>query len=141
MNKGKYIFAQLTDFLPRRVFHRIVDKYEGNKCVRSFTCWYQMLCMVFGQLTARDSMRDLILSLEAPQSKYYHLCFGSTVSRRNLGTANEKRSCKIFEEYAYVLIAEARKSCYRNDFEIKVDGNVYALDSTTVVQPNVWFNF
>lgn len=132
MNQGKYIFAQLTDFLPRRVFDRIVDKYDGNKRVRSFTCWNQMLCMVFGQLTARDSMRDLILSLEAHQSKYYHLGFGSTVSRRNLGTANENRNCKIFEEFAYVLITEARRSCYRNDFEIEIDGNVYALDSTTI---------
>ena len=87
-----------------------------------------MLCMVFGQLTARDSMRDLMLSLEAHQSKYYHLGFGSTVSRRNLGTANENRNCKIFEEFAYVLITEARRSCYRNDFEIEIDGNVYALD-------------
>jgi len=87
--QSKYIFAQLTDFLPRRVFDRIVDKYEGNKWVRSFTFWNQMLCMVFGQLTARDSMRDLMLGLEAHQSKYYHLGFGPTVSRRNPGTANE----------------------------------------------------
>jgi hypothetical protein len=88
--------------------------------------------MVFGQLTARDSMRDLMLSLEAHQPKYYHLGFGSTVSRRNLGTANERRNYKIFEEFAYVLIEEARRSCYRDDFEIEVDGNVYALDSTTI---------
>ena len=132
MNQGKYIFAQLTDFLPRRVFDRLVDKYEGNKHVRSFTCWNQMLCMVFGQLTARDSMRDLMLSLEAHQQKYYHLGFGSTISRRNFGTANERRNYKIFEEFAYVLIEEARRSCYRDDFEIEVDGNVYALDSTTI---------
>jgi len=132
MNQGKYIFAQLTDFLPRRVFDRIVDTYDGNKFVRSFTCWNQMLCMVFGQLTARDSMRDLMLSLEAHQQKYYHLGFGSTVSRRNLGKANERRSYKIFEEFAYILIEEARRSCYRSDFEIEVDGNVYALDSTTI---------
>lgn len=132
MNQGKYIFAQLTDFLPHRVFDRLVDKYEGNKHVRSFTCWNQMLCMVFGQLTARDSMRDLMLSLEAHQQKYYHLGFGSTISRRNFGTANERRNYKIFEEFAYVLIEEARRSCYHDDFEIEVDGNVYALDSTTI---------
>lgn len=132
MNQGKYLFSQLTDFLPRRVFDRLVDKYEGNKHVRSFTCWNQMLCMVFGQLTARDSMRDLMLSLEAHQPKYYHLGFGSTVSRRNFGTANESRNYRIFEEFAYVLIEEARRSCYRDDFEIEVDGNVYALDSTTI---------
>src|SRR6056297_309962 len=132
MNQGKYIFTQLTDFLPRRVFHRIVEKYSGNKYVKSFTCWNQMLCMVFGQLTSRESMRDLMMSLEAHKPKYYHLGFGSSISRRNLGTANERRNCKIFEEFAYVLIEEARKSCYKKDFEIEVEGEVYALDSTTI---------
>ena len=132
MNQGKYIFAQLTEFLPRRSFDRIVAKYDGNKHVRSFTCWNQMLCMVFGQLTARDSMRDLMLSIEAHKAKYYHLGFGSTVTRRNLGKANERRNYKIFEEFAYILIEEARKSCYKHDFEVEVDGNVYALDSTTI---------
>ena len=132
MNQGKYIFAQLTDFLPRQVFDRIVENLQGNKYVRHFTCWNQMLCMVFGQLTSRDSMRDLMLSLEAHESKYYHLGLGLTITRRNLGKANEKRSYKIFEEFAYVLIEEARKSCYKNDFEISVDGNIYALDSTTI---------
>lgn len=132
MNQGKYVFAQLTEFLPRRVFDRIVKEHGGNRYVRSFTCWNQMLCMVFGQLTSRESMRDLMLSLEAHRPKYYHLGFGTTVSRRNLGTANEKRSYKIFEGFAYVLIEEARKSCYRNDFEIDLEGNVYALDSTTI---------
>lgn len=87
MNQGKYIFAQLTDFLPRRVFDRLVEKYSGNKKIRTFTCWNQMLCMIFGQLTARDSMRELMLSLEAHKSKYYHLGFGATVSRTNLGKA------------------------------------------------------
>jgi Domain of unknown function (DUF4372)/Transposase DDE domain len=132
MNQGKYIFAQLTDFLPRRLFDSIVENHQGNKYVRTFTCWNQMLCMVFGQLTNRDSMRDLMLSLEAHQSKYYHLGFGSSISRRNLGEANEKRNSVIFEEFAYVLIDQARKSCYSADFEIKVDGNIYALDSTTI---------
>jgi hypothetical protein len=132
MNQGKYIFAQLTDFLPRRVFDRIVKKHNGNKHIRTFTCWNQMLCMVFGQLTSRDSMRDLMLSIEAHQPKYYHLGFGQTVTRRNLGKANEKRSYKIFEEFAYVLIEQARKSSYKSDFEIEIDGNVYALDSTTI---------
>lgn len=132
MNQGKFIFAQLTDFLPQRVFDNIVEKYQGNKYVRSFTCWNQMLCMIFGQLTNRDSMRDLMLSLEAHRTKYYHLGFGSSISRRNLGIANENRNHKIFEEFAYILIAEARCSSYKSDFEIKVDGNVYALDSTTI---------
>lgn len=132
MNQGKYVFAQLTEFLPRRKFDRIVEKYDGNKYAKGFTCWNQMLIMVFGQLTTRESMRDLMLSLEPHQSKFYHLGFGNTVSRRNLGNANKKRNYKIFEEFAYILIDKARKTCYAEDFEIDVEGNVYALDSSTV---------
>jgi len=132
MNQGKYIFAQLTDFLPRRVFDRLVKKYNGNKNVRSFTCWNQLLCMLFGQLTSRESMRDLMLSIEAHCSKYYHLGFGNTVTRTNLGKANRNRDYRIYEEFASVLIEQARSSYYKDDFEVKVEGNVYAFDSSTI---------
>ena len=71
-----------------------------------------------------------MLSLEGHQTKYYHLGFGSSVSRRNLGTANERRNYKIFEKFITVLIEEAHKGCYHYDFEIQVDGNVYVMDST-----------
>lgn len=132
MNQGKYVFAQLTEFLPRRKFDRIVKKYNGNRYTKGLSCWNQMLIMIFGQLTSRESMRDLMLSLEPQRSKFYHLGFGNTISRRNLGNANNKRDYRIFEEFAYILIDKARKTCYNKDFEIKVDGNVYALDSSTV---------
>ena len=132
MNQGKYIFAQLTDFIPRRVFDTIVAKYDGNKKIRTFTCWNQMLCMIFGQLTARDSMRDLMLSLEAHNKKYYHLGLGKSVTRTNLGKANRNRDYRIYEEFANVLIEEARSTVYKDDFEVKVDGNVYAFDSSTI---------
>ena len=132
MNQGKYIFAQLTDFLPRRVFDRLLEKYSGNKKIRTFTCWNQIQCMIFGQLTARDSIRDLMLSLEAHKNKYYHLGLGSTVTRTNRGKANRNIDYRIYEEFAYALIAEARNSYYTNDFEVEVNGNVYAFDSSTI---------
>lgn len=54
------------------------------------------------------------------------------MTRTNLGKANRNRDYRIFEEFAYVLIDEARRSIYKDDFEIKVDGEVYAFDSTTI---------
>ena len=65
MNQGKYVFAQVACFLPVRIFDRCVKQYDGNKGVRHFTCWNQMMCMMFGQLSARDSLRDLITTLNA----------------------------------------------------------------------------
>ena len=130
MNQGKYVFAQILEFLPQRVFDKFVRKYDGNKYVKHFTCWNQLLCMVFGQLTNRDSLRDLIIAINAHSSKSYHLGFGKNVTLSNLAKANLNRNSKIFEEFAYHLIAIARKDRANNDFQIK--GQVYAFDSTTI---------
>jgi len=130
MNKGKYVFAQITEFLPKRVFDTIVEKYSGDKSIRFFSCWNQLLCMIFGQLTNRDSLRDLIVAIDAHSRKTYHLGFGKSVTRSNLAKANENRNSKIFEEFAYHLIDIAQNKLQNDDFEIK--GKVYAFDSTTI---------
>lgn len=130
MNQGKYVFAQITELLPKRVFDIIVDRYSGDKSVRFFSCWNQLLCMIFGQLTNRDSLRDLIVAIDAHCRKTYHLGFGKSVTRSNLSKANENRNSKIFEEFAYHLIDLARNKLKTDDFEIK--GKVYAFDSTTI---------
>lgn len=130
MNTGKYVFSQLVEFLPKRIFDGIVERHNGNKYVKHFTCWNQLLAMMFGQLTNRDSLRDLIVAIDAHSSKCYHLGFGKNVTRSNLSKANENRNYKIFEEYAYHLIEIARKKRTNNDFEIQ--GKVYAFDSTTI---------
>ena len=119
MNTGKYVFSQLVDFLPQRVFDSIVTKYEGNKYVKHFTCWNHLLAMMFGQLTRRDSLRDLIIAFEAHYRKRYHLGFGKNITRSNLSKANENRNNKIFEEYAYYMIDIARNKRANSDFEIQ----------------------
>lgn len=130
MIQGKYVFAQLIEFLPSRFFDGIFEKYKGNRYVKHFTCWNQLLVMIFGQLSNRDSLRELIISLDAHSQKSYHLGFGKSVTRSNLAKANESRDYRIFEELAYYLIGNARKKLSNDDFEVK--GKVYAFDSTTI---------
>ena len=130
MNTGKYIFSQLIEFLPQRIFDKIVMKYEGNKYVKHFTCWNQLLVMMFGQLSNRDSLRDLTNTISAHSGKSYHLGFSKNVTRSNLAKVNEKREPLIFEEFAYYMIELARKERINKDFEI--NGKVYAFDSTTI---------
>src|SRR5512133_1709171 len=110
MNQGKFVFSQLMEFLPKRVFDCLVEKYDGDKYIRHFSCWNQMLCMIFGQLTGRDSLRDLMISLEPHKQKYYHLGFGKGSSRSNFAHSNEKHDARIFEGFAYYLIEQARSS-------------------------------
>ena len=109
MNKEKYVFAQLISFLNEDKFRRIVNKFQGNRYIKHFTCWNQLLSLMFGQLSNRESLRDLIIALDAHHSKCYHLGIGRNVSRSSLARANQDRDYHIFEEYAYYLINEARQ--------------------------------
>lgn len=133
MNQGKYVFAQIVEFIPQRAFDTCVDRYKGNRYVKHFTCWNQMLCMMFGQLGNRESLSDLLLCIQAHKSKAYHLGFGIGVSKNNLAKANERRDWRIFADFAYILIAQARKCCVANiDFDLSIEGNVYAFDASVI---------
>ena len=111
MNHGKYFFSQLFEFQPQRVFDRFVVKYVGNKQVRHFTCWNQLLCLFFGQFTSRDSLRDLIIVIEAHQSKSYHLGFLNKCNTKQFIQGKLESQLKIFEDFAnhLILIAQEKK--------------------------------
>ncbi|MDD3945958.1 MAG: IS4 family transposase [Bacteroidales bacterium] len=130
MYERKYVFSQLTSLLNRNKFNYIVSKYKGDRYVKSFTCWNQLLVMMFGQLSNRASLRDLTTSVGVHWKKSYHLGFGKRITKSNLSKANESRDYKIYEEFAYYMIAEARSKRMSEIF--KLDGNVYAFDSTTI---------
>jgi hypothetical protein len=130
MNNRKYVLSQLLDFLDRFAFHRIAKKYGGDKYVKQFTCYNQLAVMIFGQLSNRESLRDVVLATQAHAKKAFHLGFGKHASKSILADANNKRDYRIFEEFAYKVVAEAR-SCRADDI-FKLGGNVYAFDSTTI---------
>ncbi|UZO79152.1 IS4 family transposase [Aquimarina sp. ERC-38] len=124
-NQGKYVFAQLLTFLPKRTFNGIVNKY-----VRHFSCWNQLLCMIFRQLTNCDSLRDLVVTLDAHNKKSYHLGIGRRVTRSNLAKANQKRDYRIFEDFAYNLITIANAKL--SDQNPNTGQKIYAFDSSTI---------
>ena len=132
MNQGQYVLTQVSSFLPQRVFDRLVIQYDGNLRVRHFTCWNQMMTMIYGQLSNRESLRDLFLTINAHPLKLYHLGFGKGVSKSNLASANELRPYKIYEEFANHLIEEARRICVHDEKEFSFSNSVYAFDSTTI---------
>lgn len=130
MHKGKYVFAQLLDFIDKDAFLRIANKYGGNKYVKHFTCWNQLAVLIFGQLSNRENLRDVVLATQAHSSKAYHLGFGKAATKSNLSKANGNRDYRIFEEFAYDVVTKARECRAVEIF--KLGGNVYAFDSTTI---------
>ena len=132
MNLGQTIFSQLMEHLPKHKFDKCVERYKGNYKTRDFSCWNQFLSMSFGQLTYRESLRDIETCLRAVQNKLYHMGIKSKISKSTLADANEKRDYRIYEDFAQILIAQARELYRNEDLEKELDETVYALDSTTI---------
>lgn len=132
MNIGKTVFSQIMDYLPITAFRDCVQKYHGNRKVKTFSCLDQFYTMAFAQLTFRESLRDIEACLRSQKRKLYHMGFRSTVSRNTLSHANENRDWRIYAEFAQIVIHHARNLYRDEEFGIDLSNTVYALDSTTI---------
>lgn len=133
MHTGRYIFAQVIDFLPEREFRRIVSRYDGDYKASRWSCWDHLLALAFAQLTFRESLREIEDSLRPRTHQLYHLGFRGSIARSTLADANAARDWRIYRDLALRLIAEARKLHAEDPLAIDdLDATVYAIDSTTV---------
>lgn len=132
MHEGRFIFSQLMEFLPTYEYNKCVRRYRGNHRVRRFSCYDQFLCMAFGQLTYRESLRDIVTCLDVLKPKLFHIGIRGKVSRSTLADANENRDWRIYADFAQVLIAQARGLYAGDDFGVELDNTVYALDASTI---------
>ena len=144
MHQGRTVFSQVMDFLPIHKFRQCVDRYQGNKGVRTFSSFDQFMCMAFAQLTYRESLRDIECCLRAMREKLYHMGIRGNISRSTLADANEKRDWRIYSDFAQILIHEARQLYASDDFGLELKDTVYALDATIIdlclsVFPWAWF--
>ena len=133
MHQGKYVFSQIMEQVVRYQFNKCVQGYHGEHWVKNFSCWEQFLSMAFGQLALRNSLRDVVICLNAQREKFYHMGFKSAVYLPTLAKANEKRDWRIYRDYAKLLISQARK-LYSNDElpGLELQGAIYVIDSTTI---------
>jgi hypothetical protein len=129
---GKFVFAQLMEFLPWKRFQRLVIKYGGDRYVKHFSCSNQFLCMALAQLIYRESLRDLEACARAHATKLYHLGIRGRISRSTVADANESRDWRIYAEFAQSLIERARPMYANDPLELDLANTVYALDSTLI---------
>jgi len=132
MHQGRTVFSQVMDYFPEREFQSIVERYEGNKWIQSFTCRSHFNVMAFAQLTGRESLRDIETCLAANSRHLHHMGIQSGVSRNNLAHANETRDWRIYRDVALLLIGRARLLYAGEPLDVDLGSAVYAFDSTTV---------
>jgi len=120
------------EHLPLHTFHRCVQRYPSKYPTKTFSHLDQFLCMVFAQLTYRESLRDIETCLHAHQAKLYHLGIRGNIAKSTLADANEQRDCRIYMDFAMSLIQTARKLYASDSLAVELEQTVYALDTTTI---------
>jgi uncharacterized protein DUF4372/DDE family transposase len=132
MNRGQTVFAQLFQFISHNDFYRFVNRYNGDRRVRQLSCWEQFLALAFAQLTRRESLRDIEVSLAAHRRQLYHAGFRSPVKKSTLADANETRDWRIYADFAQHLIQQARPLYNDVDLGLDLQNTLYALDSSII---------
>ncbi len=132
MNTGRIVLSQLLDFLPRYELNKCINRYQGNRRIRTLSCYTQFVTMIFAQLTFRESLRDITTCLGALKDKLYHAGIRGEIAKSTLADANESRNWRIFGDFAQVLIKQAQKLYSGESTGIDFAQTAYALDSTTI---------
>ena len=133
MNSGKYVFTQALKFVNKYEFEKCVNRYNGDYRTRDLNCWNQFVQLFFGQLTSRNSLRDICTCLRAHKRKLYHLGIKQNVNQSTLSRANERRDWRIFADFGQYLMGLVRPLYSDSSIpNVDIDNDVFALDSTTV---------
>jgi uncharacterized protein DUF4372 len=126
------VFSQVTSTLFPAEFARCAAAFPLSKPPRGLTAYDHFLALVFGQLTYRESLRDIITCLQARPRLLYHLGFRGHLSRTNLAYANAHRDWRLFAALADILMRRARR-LYQGDLsDSDLPFLAFALDSSII---------
>ncbi len=123
------VFSQLLQLICQYRFKKCVDRYEGDRYTKRFSCWQQMLVLLFAQAKGLTSLRDIEISLRSHYRKWYHLGLTS-VARSTLADADTNRDADILKEVFYSLLEKCRDLAPRHRFRFK--NPLYTFDSTLI---------
>jgi hypothetical protein len=129
MHKIDTIFSELLKLSPRYQFEKAVQKYQGDRYVKTFSTWQQYITILYSQITQKDSLRDIVTGLTAHMTRWYHLGF-TGVHKSTLSDANAKRDYQIFEETFYSLLHRCKNLTPKHKFRFK--NPLYTIDATTI---------
>lgn len=132
MNSGQYVLCQLLDYIHREQFRRYVHRYEADYKVKHFSTWQQFVCLVFAQLTWRESLRDIEACLNARPQQLYHLGIGAAIKRSTLADALAVRDWRIFAAVAQYLIGQARRLYATEPLALDLEQTIYVLDASII---------
>lgn len=129
MHKLGTIFTELLKLFPRYQFEKSIERYQGDRYVKTFNTWQQFITLLYSQIKQKDSLRDIEAGLMTQSNRWYHIGLTS-IHRSTLSDANNKREHMIFEELFYHLLSRCRDLTPRHKFRFK--NPLYTIDASTI---------
>lgn len=132
MQSPATVFSQISAVLYPVEFARCTQLFPNARPTRGITEYDQFLALCFGQLTYRESLRDIVACLQAKPGILYHLGFRGYLSRTNLAYANEHRDWRLFQAIAEVLMRRAARLYQEEPTDPELPQVAFALDSSII---------
>ena len=129
MSHHNTVFSQLLKLLPRHEFESLAKRHHSGRSFRTATRWSQFVTMAMGQLSGRNSLRDIVENMSAQAHRLYHL--GSAkLSRSNLARINEDKPAALYEALFGKLLQRCQSIAPSHNFRFK--NTLYSLDASTI---------
>jgi hypothetical protein len=134
MIQAASLFNQLLQHFPRAEFAALVRKHDAERGAKGFTCWTQLVAMLFCQMAHADSLREICNGLACSLGKLVHLGIDVAPNKSTLAYANKHRPAKLYEELFYMALGRFRdeKGLGLRKRRFRFKNKLLSLDSTTI---------
>jgi len=132
MHYSTTIFGQTVSFLSKYHFDAVVGQHEGDRYVKKYSAWNELVVLMYAQATGKDSLREIETGLQTHEGAWHHLGIHS-VKRSTLADAHERRSYKIFETTFYDLLSHCREITPKHHFNFKILCTLLILQRSSYV--------
>jgi hypothetical protein len=131
MNRVCSIFAQVLRLLPRSEFELAVKQHDAEKHAKGFSCWTQLIAMLFCHLGQAKSLREIVGGLASSEGKLKHLGVQNAPKRSTLAYANEHRSWQVYETVFQQMLAKCR-TAVGGGTKFRFKNKLLSLDATSI---------
>ena len=133
MISGGSLFQQLLRAVPRSIFEGLVRRHQAERYSKGFSCWTQLVSMLFSQLAGADSLREICHGLECGLGRLRHLGLDEAPRRSTLAYANGHRDAVVFEEFFWACLNRFRdQGLLGTHKRFRFRNPLLSLDSTTI---------
>ena len=134
MVKAMSLFSQLLKHISRTEFQNLVVQNRAEYRSKGFSCWSQLVAMLFCHLAKTDSLREICNGLSCCLGKLRHLGISNSPKRSTLAYANEHRPAKLYEDLFWSLLKRFRSTHEwgTRGKQFRFKNKLLSFDSTTI---------